>query len=305
MYKIPKLVNNIYVIYIKTSIGGMSMGLRDLLHRKKSEKTDAEMLRDFIDKRGFYIVLMLCVIIIAATAFTVTMRNYTISGEQYLLDADGSNAISEKNEDATNTMAHSDNNELEQNASSISISNIAPSPSVSVTQPKDKPEDVVIKPTKPSQNEQPKKDNSETKNIPPKTIKLIYPVFGKTVLDYAKTELVYSNTLEEWTTHSGLDIASQRGTPVKAAAAGTVTSIKHDPRYGITITIDHGSGLRTVYSNLSSDNMVSSGAKVKQNQIISGVGDTASYEIKEDSHLHFEVIKDGENVDPSSYLPKL
>ena len=68
--------------------------------------------------------------------------------------------------------------------------------------------------------------------------------------EFAKDNLVYSNTLEEWVTHLGIDIKAEKTTVVKSAEAGKVKSIKNDPRYGLTVVIEHDNGYQTVYSNL-------------------------------------------------------
>ena len=113
---------------------------------------------------------------------------------------------------------------------------------------------------------------------------------------------MYSETLKEWITHLGIDIKAEKATVVKAAEAGTVKSIKNDPRYGLTVIIEHSKGYTTVYANLLTTEFVSEGEKVEKGQTIGTVGDTAVYEVVDDSHLHFEIIKDSENVNPLDYI---
>lgn len=120
--------------------------------------------------------------------------------------------------------------------------------------------------------------------------------------EYAKDNLVYSETLKEWITHLGIDIKAEKATVVKASADGTVKSIKNDPRYGLTIIIEHSKGYQTLYANLLTTEFVSEGEKVKSGQTIGTVGDTAVYEIVDEPHLHFEIIKDNENVNPSELI---
>ena len=100
----------------------------------------------------------------------------------------------------------------------------------------------------------------------------------------------------------GIDIKADRTTIVKASEEGTVTSIKNDPRYGLSIVIEHVNGFKTVYSNLLTTEFVAEGEKVEKGQSIGTVGNSASFEIVDEPHLHFEIIKDGENVDPNIYL---
>jgi murein DD-endopeptidase MepM/ murein hydrolase activator NlpD len=128
------------------------------------------------------------------------------------------------------------------------------------------------------------------------------PVNGEIIQAYNVDSLVYSETLKEWTTHNGMDIAGDLGDEVRAALAGKVESIKEDPLYGIVITLDHGNGLKTVYIGLSTKDMVKEGQQVEANQVISGIGRTAGFEITEDPHLHFEVWLDGELQDPQDYI---
>ena len=122
------------------------------------------------------------------------------------------------------------------------------------------------------------------------------------IREYAKDSLVYSETLKEWITHLGIDIKAERATVVKAAAEGTVKSIKNDPRYGLTIIIEHSKGYQTLYANLLTTEFVSEGETVKAGQTIGTVGDSAVYEIVDEPHLHFEIIKNNENVNPSEYI---
>ena len=91
---------------------------------------------------------------------------------------------------------------------------------------------------------------------------------------------------------------------VKASADGTVKSIKNDPRYGITVVIEHANGYNSVYSNLLTAEFVKECESVKQGQTIGTVGNTATFEIADNPHLHFEILKNNENVDPEQYLKK-
>lgn len=128
------------------------------------------------------------------------------------------------------------------------------------------------------------------------------PVEGDIMQEYAQENLVYSKTLEEWTTHNGIDIKADKTTVVKAAEAGTVKSIKNDPRYGLTIVIEHDSTYQTVYSNLLTSEFVVEGEKVEKGQSIGTVGNSAVFEVADEPHLHFEILKNSIQVDPNIYL---
>ena len=128
------------------------------------------------------------------------------------------------------------------------------------------------------------------------------PVEGEIIREFAKDNLVYSQTLEEWTTHTGIDIKADKTTVVKSAEDGTIKSIKNDPRFGLTVVIEHANGFQTVYSNLLTSEFVVEGEAVEKGQSIGTVGNTAAFEIADEPHLHFEIIKDGNQVDPSIYI---
>ena len=128
------------------------------------------------------------------------------------------------------------------------------------------------------------------------------PVEGEIVREYAQDNLIYSETLKEWTTHAGIDIKADKTTVVKAAEAGTVKSIKNDPRYGLTIVIEHDDNFQTIYSNLLTSEFVVEGEKVEKGQSIGTVGNTAVFEIADEPHLHFEILKDSLPVDPNIYI---
>jgi murein DD-endopeptidase MepM/ murein hydrolase activator NlpD len=144
--------------------------------------------------------------------------------------------------------------------------------------------------------------NTTVEEVVKKELSFMAPVSGEIIKDFAMDTLVYSNTLEEWTTHSGIDIKADKTTIVVAAEEGTVESIKNDPRYGLTITISHSDGFKTIYSNLLTTEFVTENEKVEKGQTIATVGDSSSFEVADESHLHFEMYKDSESVNPTIYL---
>lgn len=154
--------------------------------------------------------------------------------------------------------------------------------------------------------EESKNVNTE-ENVAKKETKKSDPVFsmpveGDVIKEYAKDKLVYSDTLKEWVTHAGIDIKADKTTIVKASEEGKIKSIKNDPRYGLTVVIEHNNGYSTVYSNLLTAEFVTAGETVKKGQTIGTVGNTATFEISDESHLHFEILKDNVQIDPNMYI---
>ena len=132
--------------------------------------------------------------------------------------------------------------------------------------------------------------------------KFIMPVNGEIYKEYSMDSLVYSDTLQEWITHRGIDIQVNISDEVKASAEGIIKSIKNDPRYGWSITLEHKDGFTTIYTCLVDVNMVHEGDNVEQGQVIAKAGNSGVFECADGSHLHFEMMKDGEYINPEMYL---
>lgn len=98
--------------------------------------------------------------------------------------------------------------------------------------------------------------------------------------------------------HSGMDFGAEYGSPIRAADRGVVIFAGWYGGYGNAVIIDHGNGLTTLYGH-SSGLYVSEGQAVERGQAIAAVGSTG---LSTGPHLHFEVRKDGEPVDPANYL---
>ena len=99
--------------------------------------------------------------------------------------------------------------------------------------------------------------------------------------------------------HDGIDIACLRGREIKAAADGVVVKSKKNRRLGYYVRIDHLDGYHTVYGHASKLSVVK-GDKVIQGQTIMLCGNTG---YSTGPHLHLEVIKNGEKIDPRSLIP--
>ena len=135
-----------------------------------------------------------------------------------------------------------------------------------------------------------------------KEITFVKPTEGEVICEFAKDNLIYSETLKEWITHTAIDIKADKTSVIKSAADGVVKSIVNDPRYGLTVVIEHVEGYETVYSNLLTAEFVVVGEEVAQGQTIGTAGNTAAFESNMECHLHFELLKDGEYLNPAIYF---
>ncbi len=130
----------------------------------------------------------------------------------------------------------------------------------------------------------------------------VLPVGDATsVTEYGDT-MVYNSTLKRFTAHLAVDFFAPEGTPVYAVSDGTVESVETTLLGGTTVVIDHGDGLKTVYNSLSNGDCVVAGQWVKGGAKIGEVSLSNKQEYKDGAHLHFEMIENGEKIDPAKYL---
>jgi len=128
------------------------------------------------------------------------------------------------------------------------------------------------------------------------------PLEGEILWGYAVDQLIYSETLEQWTTHPGVDIAAREGSEVKCVCNGEVEQVYTDNAFGVTVVVAHSGNRKSLYANLQQDPPVKVGQKVEAADVIGLVGDTATSECMQKSHLHFGFFHDGAFCDPKDYV---
>jgi len=241
----------------------------------------------FFGEKGFYIVLFLCVAVIGVSAWMIS---------------DSIGGLEDEAEDTTLSVMVT-----AAPAPSPAAPTVDPLPPVTA-QPKveTEPETIVIpdEPAEPVMEGKPMPESvmaAVNKGIPPELF--VWPTTGTIETPHSVAALVYSRTMADWRTHSGIDIATGLGSKVIAAAEGTVEQVFSDDMYGTTVVIHHGGGLRSIYSNLAEKPTVAVGDSVSLGDVIGSVGQTALAEVGDVHHLHFEMTLDGEAVDPNDYLP--
>lgn len=134
------------------------------------------------------------------------------------------------------------------------------------------------------------------------TQQVLWPLDGVVVATFSREQLAYSQTMADWRTHEGLDLAAPLGTPVTATQDGTVTAVYEDDLLGHVVVVSHSGDLATRYANLDEEIPVQVGDWVLAGEVLGQVGDSALLEAAEDPHLHLEVFSEGVPVDPLRYL---
>ncbi len=130
---------------------------------------------------------------------------------------------------------------------------------------------------------------------------MIIPVEGVAVsVDYG---FYHNQTLNAYYEHAGVDFSAAAGTAVKAAESGKVESIyKSDVLLGTEIVVAHENGLKTVYRFVTEAEGLKVGDEVKKGEVIATIAEATGEEYKDGPHLHFEVLQNGERVDPALHL---
>lgn len=255
-----------------------------ILQTEPTKKKDGHIVKGFYEKKenkvqsffrgkGFYIVLIVCLFGVGVLGYVTLKGLNSPPNDEYLYNSKASNSSASLDIPVLN-------NDTGSKAKSQSSASSSSKKTVSGS---DEAVDVLA--------------NDADKL--PLTYKM--PVSGN-ILKPFTTEPVKSVTLGDWRAHYGTDIAAAKNTQVKAAASGTVEDVSYDEMMGWKVVIKHADGIRTVYANLNPSVTVKKGAKVKVGKIIGSVGTTALEEEKDEPHLHLEVIKNGEQIDPLSLI---
>lgn len=108
---------------------------------------------------------------------------------------------------------------------------------------------------------------SETDAQPVAPRLVVAPLVGEEVAAFSVDELTYNETLGDWRTHDGIDIAAEVGTQVIAACSGVVTAVRDDDMMGTLVTIAHDDGYETTYANLRSSPGVGEGQYVSAGEV--------------------------------------
>lgn len=130
---------------------------------------------------------------------------------------------------------------------------------------------------------------------------LSWPVDGNVLIPFNMEQTVYFATLDQYKYNPAVIIAGDVGEEVWAATDGKVTSIKEDAQTGTTVTVDLGDGFEAIYGQLG-ELHVKEGDHIEEGVLIGYLGEPTKYYSVEGCNLYFQLLKDGEAVDPLHYL---
>ena len=238
-----------------------------------------EQFKRFMRTKGFYLALAACVLAAAASSFWAirSITDHLIGG--------GSSAPQQEETPwempETPVQKPAEDVPVEPTAPPASSSSSSGSASASGSR---QPQPTPAAPTEPPASPAPA---------------FVPPVSGQTLAGFSGDELVYSETLGDWRTHNGLDLAAQAGDPVRCARAGVVSAVYEDGLWGQVVEVS-ADGLTFRYAGLEAV-AVAAEQKVAAGDELGKVGECMA-EAAMEPHLHLEVLKDGAWVDPADYL---
>ena len=228
-------------------------------------------LGGFLAGRGFYAAMAVCLLGAVAAAWVTAGSAINSMNEQENVPQPENRTVSEEKYDPSESIFASED----------------------VGAPK---EDIKIE-----EETKPEKEESAF-NFINKGTKYTLPLAGEIIGKHSEGELVKYESLGEWRTHDGIDIAAETGAEVSAAANGKISAVTNDPLWGTTVEIEHEKGIVTIYSGLAPEAAVTVGKEVKGGDVIGTVGETNLAETDMPSHLHFAMKENGKFIDPETKI---
>lgn len=165
----------------------------------------------------------------------------------------------------------------------------------------------VVAPVTDSQSDSASSDSSadlpeDTDTVEPEEpagdVMMTVPVQGTAGTGFSLTTPVFSETMNDWRVHQGIDYKTEGPVQVVAAADGIVEQVYTCELMGLTVEIRHADDTISVYQSLSGEAEVIAGQEVRQGDVIGKTGSSADCEVLEGDHLHFALIRDGVYLNP-------
>ncbi len=234
-------------------------------------------IRSFMRDKGFYIALVACILIAGVSSF-LAIRNM-----MHRLDGE-------------NQPPQGYQEEIPWEAPQIGVEQKSHDVPV---QPKPSAQPQPQQPLPSGQQPQPQPEQDSGDAAAQAGASCVPPVSGKICAEYSGDELVYNETLKDWRTHNGVDIACGQEEAVKACQAGKVTAVYEDGSWGHVVEVE-GSGVVLRYAGLGKTK-VKAGDTVSAGDKLGVIGEVGCGSAS-GPHLHLEALKGGVYTDPQEYL---
>ena len=266
-------------------------------------------VKDFFRKEGFYLVLLVCLCVVATVA-AFTIKKNSVAKEQNNTSNELSlNDVQDSNSSEVDSNFNMQNAERVENNDELAEANDNEISQEEVTNEVDNDtndtnEAIVSE----NQNNSEQEADVDVSAGTDSNIVLSLPIDGEVAIsrEFGKMVRTYSDeTRSEDTSRRGIDINAAVGTTVKAAAEGKVEEVSSNTTDGTYVVIAHANGLKTKYANLSEDVKVAAGDTVSAGTEIGTVGNSSGiFTSKICGDVLNVQVQDanGKDVDPSAYL---
>lgn len=225
------------------------------------------------EDKGFYIILVLCLAAIAVSAYVLfwTPSDVPTDAQQ---------------EPVTTPVMQSSDNDADE-----------PEPEETPSTTQTEPPKTQTPSTQPSQETFGKSKDSDDA--------LVLPIKHANVLKvFSQDTLQYDVTMGDWRVHQATDYAGAVGDRVYAVGSGTVSKVEKDALYGNCVTLKLANDLTCRYTGLSDKIKVKEGDAVKAGTLLGAIGNSNQMESEMDSHLHLEMYRGDQHIDPEEVLPQ-
>lgn len=270
-------------------------------------------LKRFLEKKAFILVLILCVLS-AAGMYGMYKMEFDQADDKDFEVTQGLADLNEAPEDMKNIEVKG---QIEDTDTKKSLETIGGSAIASGT------EGTMTQNTSPVENAETVNPNAETDELSAEidpTLeegmpaiaaaqslhfsskdKIKWPVKGNIIMDFSPDSTIYFATLDQYRCNPAIFIQASTGTQVVSCADGMVVAVGEDEELGKTLTVDLGDGYQAVYGQLENI-QVALDAKVSAGDALANVSIPSKYFGVEGSHLYFQMLKDGEPINPRAYL---
>lgn len=236
----------------------------------ENKTKNSDKFNGFIEGKGFYIILAVCLCVIGASGYVLFFTAPT--EPEYVV-------------------------EIPKPTANVPAANNIPDVKVDIKKPSESAPTTAKNETSPA-------GKKVSKPTPIAVSERIYlpPIIGKVSKSFSNSELVYDKTMADYRTHNGVDIECENGSSVSCFSDGKVEKVYTDELMGTCVIISHDDGIKSVYKGLSKEVTLKIGSKIKAGDVIGASASSNLTETEEPPHVHFEVLKDGKYVDPFSLI---
>lgn len=243
------------------------------------KKTNGGATRWWSEDKGFYMILLLCILAVAAAAYVLFVSPQTEQADPmdgYLYEA----------EQSVTASAPVDN-----------VPAMDSTPQTDTQQTEESDETSAEEPAEETSGGTQEPEQEET--VQTAALTFTVPIARDVTRAYSGDTLEYDETTRDWRTHDAADYGGEQGDAVCAIADGTVTLVGDDTIYGKYVVLSHAQGMNSMYAGLD-EISVEEGETVSGGEQLAVLGDPMPLEAEQGAHLHLAVTRDGEPVDPVS-----